>query len=90
MTNPVHCDECQAIRRELTEAYAEEWASSDKSTRDAWDAVYKMIGGTQEDAERAEELLPKAQFRDRPRIRLVVQKMDEHMARTGHAVRRIR
>lgn len=44
-------NECESIRRELAEAYAE--ALSDQPTRDAWDALHGLIGGTEEDAERA-------------------------------------
>jgi hypothetical protein len=86
MNDPAPCDECQALHRELAEAYAEAWASSDERTRDAWDAVYKMIGGTEEDVERAGELLPTATFRDRPRVTLALQKAFMHKYQTGHAV----
>lgn len=61
-TFPVSCDECEAIARELAEAYAEAWASSDQHTKDAWTSVYKLIGRTEEDAERAENLAPSAKF----------------------------
>jgi hypothetical protein len=85
MNDSVSCDECQAIRRELAEAYTEEWASSDQATRDAWDAIYKLIGGTEDDAERVEELLPKATFRDRARMTLALRRAFVHKARAGHA-----
>jgi hypothetical protein len=59
-----------------------------------------MIGGTEEDARRAEELLkaapqaetydprnPSALFRDNPKFREVIRNMSLHFARTGHSVR---
>jgi len=72
------------MRRELAEAYAEQWAQSDQPTRDAWQAFYRMIGGTEEDAKRAEELVRGAKFQDRTRIKLAVKKMLRHRAQTGH------
>jgi hypothetical protein len=50
------CAECEAIAKELSEVYADAWASSDEETKEAWLAVYGMIGGTEDDAEKAEEL----------------------------------
>jgi hypothetical protein len=58
----VFCRECETIARELGEAYADAWASCDRQTKEAWVAVYRMIGGTERDAESAEELTRKIQF----------------------------
>jgi hypothetical protein len=62
MNNLLTCKECEAIALELREAYADAWISSDQESRDAWIATYKLIGGTEEDAVRAEELVSSAQI----------------------------
>jgi len=80
------CDECQAITRELREAYADAWTSSDRASRDALAAIHKMMGGTEEDAERAEALIPRARFRDAPRISRALKRKLAHEARSGHKV----
>jgi hypothetical protein len=92
------CDECRALAQDLRDAYAD--ACSDPAVRDAWLATYKMIGGTEEDAQRAEELLralPQAERYDpgiplglsqvSPKLREVFRNMALHFARTGHSVR---
>jgi hypothetical protein len=86
MTNPASCDECEAIARELDEAYLEAWISSDQTTRDAWIATYKLIGGTEEDAARADELIPRARIRNPLRIRQALVKKFTHEARSRHKV----
>lgn len=91
---------CRALAQDLRNAYADFWASSDQAVRDAWLATHKMIGGSEEDAQRAEELLkalpqietydpriPSAIFRHNPRLLEVVRNMNQHLARTGHSVR---
>ena len=82
--NHTTCNECEAIRQELRDAYAEAWISADQATREAWVATYRLIGGTEEDAARAEELIPKAEFRERLRIRKAVEKMFAHVGQSGH------
>jgi hypothetical protein len=62
MNNLLTCKECEAIALELREAYADAWISSDQESRDAWIATYKLIGGKEEDAVRAEELVSSAQI----------------------------
>lgn len=57
MASSNDCDECRALAQDLRDAYADVLASSDQAVRDGWLATYKMIGGTEEDAQRAEELL---------------------------------
>jgi len=92
------CDECRALAQDLRDAYAD--ASSNPAVRDAWLATHKMIGGTEEDAQRAEELLkalpqaetydpriPPTLFRDNPRFLEVIGNISLHFARTGHVVR---
>ena len=58
------CAECAAITRELGEVYAEAWFSCDEKTKETWLAVYGMIGGTEDDAEKAEELTRGLPFRE--------------------------
>ncbi|HEV2388984.1 MAG TPA: hypothetical protein VGS20_17220 [Candidatus Acidoferrales bacterium] len=91
MGGPPPCDECEAILRELREAYASAWASSDQQTRDAWLAFARLTGGTEQDAERAEELAPRAKFQDPLRVNRALARMSIHQARTGHSLlRRLR
>lgn len=67
MSDRAECDECRAIAEELSAAYAEVWMSITPEVRDAMlaarRAVLGMVGGAEEDAERAEEVLGKFQFR---------------------------
>jgi hypothetical protein len=84
--NNSSCDECKAIAQELREAYAEAWDSSDQVSKDAWLATYQMIGGTEDDATRAEELVPVAQFQEPRRINQALHKKFAHEARSGHKV----
>jgi hypothetical protein len=85
MTNPASCNDCAAIARELDDAYAEAWTSGDRAFRDAAVATYKLIGGTEEDAARAEALVPAAGLRGPAlRINRVLQTKLIHEARSGH------
>jgi len=96
MATSEECDVCRALVQDLLDAYA----SSDQAVRDAWLATRKMIGGTEEDAQRAEELLkalPQAERYDTripqgsslvsPKFREAFRNMARHFARTGHRVR---
>jgi hypothetical protein len=98
MASSNDCDECRALAQDLRDAYVD--ASSDQAVRDAWLATRKMIGGTEEDAQRAEQLLkplPQALRYDtripqglslvNPKLREVFRNMALHFARTGHTVR---
>jgi hypothetical protein len=98
MTSSNECDVCRAIAQDLRDAYAD--VCSDPAVRDAWLATHKMIGGNEEDAQRAEELLkalPKAERYDtripqglslvNPKLREVFRNMALHFARTGNSVR---
>jgi hypothetical protein len=80
------CDECEAIAQELREAYADAWIYSDQASRDALAAIHNMMGGTEEDAERAEALIPHARFRDPLRINRALKRKLAHQARSGHRV----
>ncbi len=86
MNNRVCCHECMAIARELGEAHSDAWTSSDKASRDAWLATYKLIGGTEEDVARAEELIPFARLQDPLRINRPLLKKFAHEARSGHKI----
>jgi hypothetical protein len=94
------CDECRAIAQDLRDAYADVWASSGQAVRDAWLATHKMIGGTEEDAQRAEGLLkalpqperydariPQAASPVNPKFHEAFRNMFLHFTRTGHRVR---
>ena len=88
MDSYAFCRECDAIAEELHAAYGDAWTSGDQAFKDAWVATYKMIGGTEEDAARAEELIPKARPQDPSRINLALNRMFAHQARSGHKIRR--
>jgi hypothetical protein len=92
------CHECRALAEDLRDAYAD--ACSDPAVRDAQLATRKMIGGSEEDALRAEELLkalppteryeagiPQGLSLVNPKLREVFRNMALHFARTGHSVR---
>jgi hypothetical protein len=98
MASSNECGVCRALAQDLRDAYTD--VCSDPAVRDAWLATHKMIGGTEEDAQRAEELLkalPKAERPDKripqglslvnPKLREVFRNMALHFTRTGHSVR---
>jgi hypothetical protein len=96
------CQECQSIAEEIAAAFADAWESSGHKFKDAWIATHKMIGGTEEDAARAEEIL--GGYRAEPlrhfgfavgergsevapaRIREALSRKYEHEALTGHKI----
>jgi hypothetical protein len=96
------CHECQIIAEELAAAFDDAWESSDHKFKDAWLATLKMIGGTEEDAARAEEIL--GGYRDIPlqqlsfgvsedsrepgsaTIREALSRKYKHEALTGHKI----
>jgi hypothetical protein len=94
------CEECVNIAHELDEAFAELWLSADQNFRDAWRASIKLMGGTEEDMQRAEELFPKARnsqqavasklhehfFERNGRVVAAVRRKLMHLALTGHNV----
>jgi hypothetical protein len=77
------CEECRKITMELREAWAEAWLSADDEFRAAWLA---LPGGTEEDAQRAEELFPKANINNAERVRQAVIMKFRHEAQTGHKI----
>jgi hypothetical protein len=98
MASSNDCDECCALAQDLRDAYVD--ASSDQAVRDAWLATRKMIGGTEEDAQRTEELLkalpqaesynariPQGLSQVNPKLREAFRNIALHFARTGHSVR---
>lgn len=81
------CKECEEIANELREAYREAY----QRNPDACDAIRSLIGGTEEDAERAEKLLSTYRFKPYPaspqfppRLQRALLKSDQHFMRTGH------
>ena len=78
--------ECLAIAQELGEAYADAWIQSDQAFRDAWLATYNLIGGTEEDALRAEALASPAGSRRHIRINRALLRKFAHEARSGHKI----
>jgi hypothetical protein len=94
MTNATPCEECQAIAEELRNAFAEMPPRLKDEYRADGEAFRRMIGGTEEDVERAEGMA--GEFRqsgwsDRPegrypRIQKAFRRMVMHRFRTGHGV----
>ncbi|MFZ0884125.1 MAG: hypothetical protein WAN14_12060, partial [Candidatus Acidiferrales bacterium] len=74
------------IAQELGEAFAETWIAADQPSRDAWLAMRALIGGSEDDAVRAEETIRGARFREPLRISQALRKKLSHEARTGHKV----
>lgn len=100
------CAECVQIARELNEVYADGWLESgrdvsrkpmDPETRKAAsEALRSLIGGTEEDAERADDLLQKYRFQPQSysanipaAARPAVLRFVRHAARSGHSLRPI-
>ena len=95
------CPECQSIAEEIAAAFAYAW-KSDHKFKHPWIATRKMIGGTEQDAERAEEIL--GGYRAEPlrnfglavgegssegapaRIREALSRKYQHWALTGHKI----
>ena len=86
MDHRASCEQCAAIARELGEAYADAWLYGDQAFKDAWLATYKMIGGTDEDAARAEELCLEAASPVSARIKQALLNKLAHEARSGHKI----
>ncbi len=103
------CSEIEAspmLNSDLRAAYQELLAfigatrpSFSDELRSANDAVTRMVGGTEEDAERAEELLRRLPPRDArpggsavktayqfPRLCDVIKRLEMHRARSGHVI----
>lgn len=99
------CAECVDISRQLNDAYAVESRESDSSTparpigrertQAAAEALRRLFGGTEEDAERADELLDRYDFRQHytpkvpPAALAAFSRCVQHAIRSGHWLRRI-
>jgi hypothetical protein len=98
------CEECMAIARELNEAHVghplETGRSASRKSMDAetrkaaGEALRSLIGGTEEDAERADELLERFRFQPvsyspniPPAARTAMVRFIQHAARTGHSLK---
>jgi len=96
MTNAFQCDECVAIADEFRDAIGEMPPNLLDRYRAERDAFRKLIGGTDEDFERAEEILGKPKFPINgsglfdalggrySKIHNALRKMIVHRFRTGH------
>jgi hypothetical protein len=101
------CWECLDIARQLNEAYADERAkggleatnrsTATERTQAASDALHALIGGTEENAERADELLDPYRYQSllgqpqlwlSPRIVGALRRGFQHAGRTGHSLRK--
>jgi hypothetical protein len=81
------CQECQQIARELNQAFAKAYAQ----TKTGADALYALIGGEEEDAMRAEQLLTPYKYQNSlltpptpSRLSRAIRSRLQHKARTGH------
>lgn len=99
------CAECLEISRQLNDAYDVEPRESDSSapcrpidrerTEAAAEALRKLLGGTEEDAERADELLDRYDFQQHytprmpPAALAAFCRCAQHAVRRGHWLRRI-
>ena len=82
----VTCAECREIAEEILRSHCDLWISGDQAFRDAWLARNRLVGGTEEDVLRAEELFPKARTNPSPAVgRAVMRKLADE-ALTGHKV----
>lgn len=89
----VSCHECQVIAHELNQAYARSWVQNQAAP----EALRALVGGTEEDAERADQILPPFRCQTSPGFPRFPEGLHEimirgalHAARTGHFVRRAR
>ena len=83
---PVDCRECREIADEIIRSYEEAWGSADQSLLDAWEARNNLIGGTEEDVLRAEELFSKIKPNTSAAIGLAILRKFAHEGMTGHRV----
>lgn len=81
------CLECQELVRELREVYGEAYSQN----REASDALRSLVGGTEQDAEHADELLGQYCYQMSPslphfppRLRDILHRSAQHFLRTGH------
>jgi len=77
------CDECRKIAIELREVWTEAWLSTDDEFRAAWTG---LLGGTEEDLARAEEIFPRTKVANADRLRKAVMKKFKHETLTGHKI----
>jgi hypothetical protein len=52
------CQECEAILLEYRRAYRDFWLNATPETRNLYQSVASLIGGTEEDVARVESLVP--------------------------------
>jgi hypothetical protein len=85
MATTAACEECRKIKMGLREAWMEAWLSADEEFRAPW---LGLLGGTEDDAARAEELFPKANIEHKraERVRQAIMAKFSHEALTGHKI----
>jgi len=81
------CAECLEIAGELREAYSQSRAQN----QPGWDALKALIGGGEEDAERADEVLRPYRYQGvpllpgvSPALSEAMKKSHTHLIQTGH------
>jgi len=66
------------------EACAAQWPRADQSSPDVLSAMRAMISGTEDDLERAEQLIGQAKYGVHERVRAAFLKATLHRVNTGH------
>jgi hypothetical protein len=103
--NNASCPECWELAQQLNETFADVpgWpnaaspSASNDGTQTASDALRRLIGGTEEDAERADELLDTYKYQSLsyclpqlpPLAVEAVRRSAQHAVRTGHWLMKI-
>jgi hypothetical protein len=85
------CEDCERLFRELREVFVEVQESQDGKLKEAASAVCRLIGGSEEDIERAEQVVPPLRATDlsdlKPtRAGRAVLAIFAHRSLTGHKV----
>lgn len=88
--NDSSCEECRDIARAINAAFALAYFRN----KPASDALRRLIGGTEDDAERADQVLVPYRFQPNLRrlsfpegLQAALRRGSMHCARTGHIIR---
>jgi len=74
------------MAQELGEAYCGPFILPEEAPETARLATIEWIGGTEEDAARAGELMPRARFRNALEVNRALMRKFAHEARAGHKI----